>query len=97
MSHDDNKRKVVHAAICTPAAESLRAFCVSHGVTLTAFLDGLGHMLCPHRDDALPDLEKALPAVAAALMLARRIDAGRRSREPYASSSGSEPATAAGQ
>jgi hypothetical protein len=82
MNHTDEKRKVVHATVCAPAAESLRAFCIGHGVTITAFLDGLGHMLCPHRDVTFPELEKAMPAIAAALMLARKIDAGRRSREP---------------
>lgn len=96
MNHSDDKRKVVHATVCAPAAESLRAFCVGHGVTITAFLDGLGHMVCPHRDDTLSDLEKAMPAVAAALMLARRIDAGRRSREPRQPNSDGAPANSAG-
>lgn len=82
MTHDDEKRKVVHATVCAPAAESLRAFCISHGVTVTAFLDGLGHVVCPHRDDTLPQLDEIMPSLAAALRLARKIDADRRSREP---------------
>lgn len=70
--HDDTRRKVVHATICAPAAETLRAFCIGHGVTVTAFLDGLGHVLAGSSET---------PAVMAALEYARIIDADRRNRE----------------
>lgn len=79
--HDDKTKKVLHATVCAPGAAALRAFCVNHGVTVTAFLDGLGHSLCRHRDDDMPLLEKQMPHVALALRLARNIDASRRSRD----------------
>ena len=84
--HDDTKRKVVHATICAPAAEQLRAFCMGHGVTVTAFLDGMGHVLADMEHDSLDKLIEKAPSVAAALIHARAIDAGRRNREPGASS-----------
>ncbi len=80
--HDDKRRKVVHANICAPAAESLRAFCISHGVTVTAFLDGLGHALDGLQDAPLDDIAEAAPGVALALITARQVDAERRTREP---------------
>jgi len=80
--HDDSRKKVIHATICAPGAESLRAFCVSHGVTITAFIDGLGHVLTGHSDDSTAELEKNMPTLLNALGLARHIDADRRSREP---------------
>ena len=84
MKHNDDKRKTVYAKLCAPGAESLRAFCLAHGVTVAAFLDGLGHALCPLRDAAPHELEKQAPTLVAALMSARMIDADRRSREPRA-------------
>lgn len=80
--HDDDRKKVVHAAICAPGAEMLRAFCMSHGVTTTAFLDGLSHALGGFVDVSLSDLKQQTPVLAAALTAARQIDARRRSREP---------------
>lgn len=82
MKHDDNTRKTVYAKLCAPGAESLRAFCLVHGVTVAAFLDGLSHVLCPLQDASLYELEKKAPSLAAALVSARVIDADRRSREP---------------
>lgn len=97
--HDDEKRKVIHATICSPAAESLRAFCVSHGVTVTAFLDGLGHVLADLEHATMEQLSEQTPTLAASLKGARRIDAGRRSREPRRddtlSSNGTEATEAA--
>jgi hypothetical protein len=81
--HDDNTKKVLHATVCAPGAAALRAFCVNHGVTVTAFLDGLGHAVCPHRDDDMSQLEQEMPHVALALRLARNIDASRRSRDQF--------------
>jgi hypothetical protein len=81
VGHDDTKRKVVHATLCAPAAEMLRAFCIGHGVTTTAFLDALGHVVADLQDDSLHDLLETAPSLAASLVHARAIDAERRSRE----------------
>lgn len=80
MQHDDTDRHVVHAKICAPGAETLRAFCVSHGVTTAAFLDGLSHALEKFQTASMSDLELGAPTVAAALLAARQIDADRRRR-----------------
>ena len=80
--HDDAKKKVVHATVCAPAAETLRAFCVYHGTTITAFLDGLGHALAPLVDAPMDQLRAAAPALAEALATARQVDAVRRTRDP---------------
>lgn len=82
MTHNDETRKTIYAKLCAPGAESLRAFCLAHGVTVAAFLDGLSHVLCPLRDSSMHELEKKAPALVAALMTARVIDHDRRSREP---------------
>jgi hypothetical protein len=71
--HDDTTRKAIHVTICAPGAEALRAFCIHHGVTITAFLDGLSHVL---------EAEHVPVSIVAALAAARQIDACRRSREP---------------
>lgn len=89
--HDDEKRKVIHATVCAPAADELRAFCIGHGVTVTAFLDGLGHVVADLQHASMEELITTAPSLAAALVLARSIDAARRSREtrqpPFSSSS----------
>jgi hypothetical protein len=84
-----------------PTAEMLRAFCIGHGLTVTAFLDGLGHVLGDHEHDSLSDLVEHAPTLAAALVQARAIDADRRRREPGAPpppspSSNGAPASAEG-
>lgn len=79
--HDDDRRKVIHATICAPAADELRAFCVGHGITVTAFLDGLGHTLKELQSASMEDLIENSPIVASSLLFARTIDAGRRNRE----------------
>lgn len=86
--HSDEKKKVVHATICAPGAESLRAFCMSHGVTITAFLDGLSHVLCQWQDTPIPELDKVAPNIAQALRSARLIDAERRTRDPKLANGG---------
>lgn len=80
--HDDYSRKVIHATVCKPGALALRAFCVHHGVTVTAFLDGLGHTLAPLVAMPAAELREAAPILLGALLRARQIDADRRSREP---------------
>lgn len=82
FGHDDNTRKVVHASVCAPAAEMLRAFCVAHGVTITAFLDALAHTLGGIENAQMDRLKAEAPTLAEALRDARTIDALRRSREP---------------
>jgi hypothetical protein len=59
----------------------LRAFCIGHGVTVTAFLDGLGHVLCAMKHESLAELVEKHPTVGEALVHARTIDAERRNRE----------------
>lgn len=96
--HDDSKKKVVHATVCAPAAESLRAFCMAHGTTVTAFLDGLGHAVCPWLHAPMSAMDEAAPTLAEALRLARQVDGDRRSRDPLIRppSSDTEPVNGAG-
>lgn len=80
--HDDEKRKTVYAKLCAPGAESLRAFCLAHGVTVAAFLDGLSHCLSDMEKTPLNELKLVAPLLVESLLVARQIDADRRSREP---------------
>lgn len=82
MTHSDEKKKAIHATICAPGADLLRAFCMAHGVTLTALLDGLSHVVAQWIDTPIPELARTAPAVATALRHAREIDAARRTRDP---------------
>lgn len=82
--HDDEKRKVIYAKLCAPGAELLRAFCMGHGVTTAAFLDGLSHVLAQWEETPISVLEDEAPNIATALLFGRQIDAERRCREPKA-------------
>lgn len=74
-AHDDTDRKAIHVLPCLASAESWRLFTHRHGVTLTALLDALGHVL----DDLSDGLDGA-PTVGRAVVEARRIDGYRRLR-----------------
>lgn len=71
--HDDAARKAVHVVVCVAAASGLREYSIQNGVTITAFLDALGHAVAEgHHQDAL--------TLGDVLTAARAIDAGRRLR-----------------
>lgn len=70
--HDDAARKAVHVVVCVAAASGLREYSIQNGVTITAFLDALGHAVGEGHQDAL--------VLGDILAAARAIDAGRRLR-----------------
>lgn len=73
-------RRAVHAPICTEAAEQMRAFCAEHGVTVTAYLDAVGHALSDLRGLSTDKLAVVAPLLEGVLHHARRIDSDRRAR-----------------
>lgn len=79
--HDDEERKALHVVLCGEAAFGMRALCLQQGVTVTAFLDALGHVLGElARQLPAPNLSQVSPTVELATGAARRIDGQRRSR-----------------
>lgn len=69
-------RRAVHAE----AAEQMRAFCAEHGVTVTAYLDAVGHALSDLRGLSTDKLAVVAPLLEGVLHHARRIDSDRRAR-----------------
>lgn len=78
--HNDACRKALHFTICGEAAVSLKTLCARHGVTLTAFLDALGHSLADAAEMNPDELEALLPRVLGTIRAAQQIDALRRLR-----------------
>lgn len=76
-AHDDSKKTSKHVRICDVSSDGLLLYCDVHGVSLTAMVDALGHVLGEIAYD--PD-DSASPRIARAALLARRIDVARRRR-----------------
>lgn len=75
-----SSRRAIHAPICADSAEQLRGFCSEHGVTVTAYLDAVGHLLGTLRGISTDKLAEITPLFEPLLHHARKIDAARRAR-----------------
>lgn len=75
-AHDDSKKSSKHVRICEVSSDGWLLYCDTHGVSLTAMMDALGHVL----GEMAYEPDDVGPKVAQATQLARRIDVARRRR-----------------
>lgn len=67
-SHDDDDRKGQSVRSCTPSWRGWADYCESHGITLTALHDAIGHCLADSLDQGREQID-----MVEAVKLARRI------------------------
>lgn len=80
QGHDDGDRRGVHSVLCRSSADGLRQFALAAGITVTALLDVLGHVLAPISELERKDLSEVSIDLGAVVVLAREVDDARRYR-----------------
>ncbi|MEX2294639.1 MAG: hypothetical protein WD691_12685 [Acidimicrobiales bacterium] len=76
-----NGRRTLAVRISDEARSALEAYCQEQGITVTAFVEAVGHQIIDLRADTPSD--KALRRAAAdTVRIARQIDSERRARGP---------------
>jgi hypothetical protein len=76
-----DRRRILTARISDDARTAIEAYCLEHGVTVTAWIEALGMRLADLM--ATPSDHEALRSVSAeTVRVARQIDISRRARSP---------------